>query len=489
MMRFHNNGNIGIGNFGTYGSEGNTPAFKLDVRGTGRFTGALSANTSLTVGGGGDALAIAGAEGRITFRDQALVWTGYVGFRANLGVVEFPGRNVQITCGYNGNVEINTGTNDYLSGRLTVPFGSVNARRGFTSESNPWGTADSSFHPNGITTGGSTNWIYGLTYLGNAPSNGSGAEVASNGRIYVRASSPAASHGFSGLFVDRNNAASNFVPWSFENEYGNHSWGIVARFRISQSGADRPSIQFSSASSDTRWNLGYNTGSDDNFRITQNMGYRNDNSTSDGWGTERFRINTDGVVNVFNRLNIGSTSGRTVSIGDGTYANHILVDSNVDFAFNYNNGSSGGFGFFGGTSSARFMCSSAGTLTVSGDVIAYGTPSDARLKDIKEKVPNALDKVMQLNGYRFDWKERELDVYGDDKKILHIKEDIGVIAQEVEALFPELARTNEDGYMSVRYQGLTAVLIEAVKEQQSQIDSQKTEIEELKDLVKQLINR
>jgi hypothetical protein len=52
-----------------------------------------------------------------------------------------------------------------------------------------------------------------------------------------------------------------------------------------------------------------------------------------------------------------------------------------------------------------------------------------------------------------------------------------------------LARTNEDGFMSVRYQGLTAVLIEAVKEQQAQIESQKTEIEELKDLVKQLINR
>jgi hypothetical protein len=200
-----------------------------------------------------------------------------------------------------------------------------------------------------------------------------------------------------------------------------------------------------------------------------------------GYG-DRVIIKPSGRVNIIQ-------GSRTLSLGDGNYANHILCDSNVDFAFNYNNGSTGGFGFFGGTGSAKFMCSYTGTLTVAGDVIAYGTPSDARLKDIKEKVPNALESVLKLNGYKFDWKEREQDIYGDDKTILHIKEDIGVIAQEVEILFPELARTNEDGYMSVRYQGLTAVLIEAMKEQQTQIESQKSEIEELKDLVKQLINR
>ena len=134
------------------------------------------------------------------------------------------------------------------------------------------------------------------------------------------------------------------------------------------------------------------------------------------------------------------------------------------------------------------MCSYTGTLTVSGDLIAYGTPSDARLKIIKEKVPNALNIVSKLNGYRFDWKDQEKEVYGDDKKILNIKEDIGVIAQEVIEVLPELARTNKDGYMSVRYQGLTAVLIEAIKEQQSQIDSQKQEIQSLKSLVGSLIN-
>jgi hypothetical protein len=189
------------------------------------------------------------------------------------------------------------------------------------------------------------------------------------------------------------------------------------------------------------------------------------------------------VIKPSGRVNIISGS-RTLSLGDGNYSNHILVDSNVDFAFNYNNGSTGGFGFFGGTSSAKFMCSYTGTLTVSGDVVAYGSPSDIRLKDIKEKIPNALDSILKLNGYRFDWKEKELDIYGDDKKILHIKEDIGVIAQEVADVLPELAKTNEDGFMSVRYQGLTAVLIEAMKEQQNQIEELKVQNDALKEILK-----
>jgi len=88
--------------------------------------------------------------------------------------------------------------------------------------------------------------------------------------------------------------------------------------------------------------------------------------------------------------------------------------------------------------------------------LLYGSPSDVRLKTIKSKVNNAVEKISKLNGYYFDWNEVN--------DLAKIKEDIGVIAQEVEKVFPELARTNSDGNMSVRYQGLTAVLIEAVKE-------------------------
>lgn len=186
--------------------------------------------------------------------------------------------------------------------RLTKS-GIVSAKYGYVSYSNPWGTSDSAYFPNGITTAGGTNWVYGFTYIGNAPSNGSGAQVESNGKFYFRNGSTSGSWGYAGLFVDRNNAANNYIPYSFEAEYGNHSWGIVARYHIQTGGQDKPSIQFTSTGSNDRWSLGFCTGSDWNFRITQNHGYRTDNSGNDGWGTERIRINTDGT----NHLGLGSS--------------------------------------------------------------------------------------------------------------------------------------------------------------------------------------
>lgn len=68
-----------------------------------------------------------------------------------------------------------------MSGNLTVAA-SVNAPSGYVSSPNPWSTANSAFFPNGITTAGTTNWIYGsITYIGNAPSNGAGHQFSSNG--------------------------------------------------------------------------------------------------------------------------------------------------------------------------------------------------------------------------------------------------------------------------------------------------------------------
>ena len=74
------------------------------------------------------------------------------------------------------------------------------------------------------------------------------------------------------------------------NKNGNHSWGIVGEFRVDNL-YDRPSILFSTALNTTTWSVGYGSNQDDNFRIRQNHGYRNNS-----WGTERFKIDTSGVV-------------------------------------------------------------------------------------------------------------------------------------------------------------------------------------------------
>jgi hypothetical protein len=86
--------------------------------------------------------------------------------------------------------------------------------------------------------------------------------------------------------------------------------------------------------------------------------------------------------------------------------------------------------------------------------------SDINLKDNINTIENALDKVDSLRGVSFDWKESG-------------KKSIGVIAQEVEEVVPEVVATDEEGTKSVNYQAMVGLLIEAIKEQQKQINELK----------------
>ena len=104
-------------------------------------------------------------------------------------------------------------------------------------------------------------------------------------------------------------------------------------------------------------------------------------------------------------------------------------------------------------------------LIVSGTVTAN---SDITLKKNITTIDNALDKVCNLRGVEFDYIENE-------------EHSIGVIAQEVEKVFPDLIHTDaKTDLKTVAYSNLTAVLIEAVKELKSEVASLKQEIKELK---------
>lgn len=92
--------------------------------------------------------------------------------------------------------------------------------------------------------------------------------------------------------------------------------------------------------------------------------------------------------------------------------------------------------------------------------------SDKNLKEDIVNIENSLDKVSKLNGVKFKWKNSgELS--------------IGVIAQDLEEVFPELVRETEE-HKTVNYNGLIGVLIEAIKDQQNQINNLKEEIRSLK---------
>jgi hypothetical protein len=109
-----------------------------------------------------------------------------------------------------------------------------------------------------------------------------------------------------------------------------------------------------------------------------------------------------------------------------------------------------------GTTSPGFKLDVTGPIRAAGQVF----PSDARLKNNVTPLTNALDQLEQIRGVSFEWNERS-ESLGHSRG----QKDIGVIAQEVEAVFPELVNTSPtDGYKAVDYSRLTAVLIEAVKQ-------------------------
>ena len=104
-----------------------------------------------------------------------------------------------------------------------------------------------------------------------------------------------------------------------------------------------------------------------------------------------------------------------------------------------------------------------GEIRATGDITAYYS-SDERLKENFAPLAGALDKVNQIGGYEFDWKE------GIEEIVSKEGHDIGVKAQEVQAVYPELVHERDNGYLAVDYVKLTAVLIEAVKELSAKVD-------------------
>lgn len=117
-----------------------------------------------------------------------------------------------------------------------------------------------------------------------------------------------------------------------------------------------------------------------------------------------------------------------------------------------------------------------GNVQAAGNFIgnAFACSSDFRFKKDIMKLDNSLQDIMQLNGVSYNWKTEEFAKRGFTEE-----KQIGLIAQEVEAVIPELVQTGKDGYKSVDYQSLSAVLIEAIKEQQHTIESLEKTIESL----------
>jgi len=123
-----------------------------------------------------------------------------------------------------------------------------------------------------------------------------------------------------------------------------------------------------------------------------------------------------------------------------------------------------GYGISVGTTSTT-----SNTIRCTGNIIAYY--SDERLKNFQGTIPNALDKVCQLNGYYYKQNKKASDLGFDNEE-----RQVGISAQEVEKVLPEVIETApishdiEEDYLTVDYGRLVPLLIESIKELKNEIE-------------------
>ena len=110
----------------------------------------------------------------------------------------------------------------------------------------------------------------------------------------------------------------------------------------------------------------------------------------------------------------------------------------------------------------------AGELRATNDITAFYS-SDVSLKENIVEIPSALDMVDKIRGVFFDWKDDYIESKGGEDGYFMRKRDVGLIAQEVEAVLPEIVGTRKDGIKAIKYDRLTALLLQAIKELQAKI--------------------
>jgi hypothetical protein len=166
---------------------------------------------------------------------------------------------------------------------------------------------------------------------------------------------------------------------------------------------------------------------------------------------------------------IHNTSGSSVSAMFTNSSNQLVIGAGAFDRINLNKNV-----YLNGTSLGINVTPSAtvGRIDAANDIVAYSS-SDERLKYNITPIENAIDKVKSLTGVEFDWKPEYKHAHGYEGH------DTGIIAQQVQEVIPSAVRTNDTGFLAVRYEKLIGLLVEGMKEQQAQIEELKAKLDGL----------
>jgi hypothetical protein len=211
------------------------------------------------------------------------------------------------------------------------------------------------------------------------------------------------------------------------------------------------------------------------LHVEGNIRIPNNSSIKNAYGNEIFHTGWDSQFGDYTGIKSGyawDKSGEPISVVIGEYGVFFtkgdeLGNPHAETLMKINT-KSGNVGI--GTTDPQSK------LHVDGIVLAenFGGPSDECLKSEVRQITDALEKLGQIRGVTFKWNEKAKSLGATNGE-----KQIGVIAQEVETVFPELVFTSDNGLKSVYYTKLTAVLIEAVKEQQETIKELNARIADL----------
>jgi len=182
-------------------------------------------------------------------------------------------------------------------------------------------------------------------------------------------------------------------------------------------------------------------------------------------GDQNKTIATKGLEPYLKKIDTGGS-------GDNL-GNHTATEALKMGTFQISNDGSAGKGL-------NFDADASGNATFGQNVTVNGnlyTLSDKRLKTNIVTLTNVLDKIEHLRGVEFEYIDQKKYATGPK---------IGVIAQELLEVFPQMVSTGSDGYLKVDYSQLTGVLIQAVKEQRMELTAQQLEIEEIKSRMNKL---
>jgi hypothetical protein len=358
-----------------------------------------------------------------------------------------------------------------LSGNLTMGSTATNVQHGSMNTALGYGTLN-------LNTNGSSNVAVGHYAL---PSNTTGTANIAIGRntlFYNTTGSTNVAVGNGALFYNTTGDSNSAVGIEALLNNIDGSYLVANGYQAGRSIADGTTAN---TTSDSGIYIGaFTKALADNDQNEIVIGY---NAT--GAGSNSVVLGNNNVVTTVLKGNVGigttSPSGKLhvngpvyVGISNNAY---LSPDTTTTMAINSYNGfkiNTWNAGWGSGTSALAIdidgkvgigTTSPSYTLHVNGSVAgtsAYNNLSDKRFKDHIERIPNALEKILSLEGVFYHFKSDEFP----ERKFSNRRE-MGVIAQDVEKIFPEVITKDKDGFRSVAYSMLIAPIIEAIKEMQA----------------------